>query len=74
MTIQESIKKSSASLAVFIVKEALFCTVYEESAWRFVHAIRPYKPVKKFIKKLGAEVVLLGFPKTELPGLRAIAS
>jgi hypothetical protein len=74
MEIREAIEKSCGSLSICIIKEALFCTVYEESAWRFVHAIRPYKPLKKLVKKIGAEVVSLGFPKTELPGLRAIAS
>jgi hypothetical protein len=48
--------------------------VYAKSAWRFVHAIRPYKPLKKLVKKIGAEVVLLCFSKTQLAGLCAMAS
>jgi hypothetical protein len=35
MNIEEAVAKSAESLTIFIVKEALFCNVYEESAWRF---------------------------------------
>jgi hypothetical protein len=31
------------------------------------------KTVKKFVKKLGAEVVSLGFPKLQLPAVQAWA-
>jgi len=57
MTIKDSIEKSVKPFTIFVVKEALFCTVYEQSAWRFAHAVRPNKSVKKFVKKLGSEVV-----------------
>jgi hypothetical protein len=73
MTIQESIEQSAEPLTIFIVKEALFCTVYEQSAWLFVHLVRPYKPVKKFVKKLAAEVVSMGFPKSQLQAIHSLA-
>ena len=62
--IYEAILKTSYPFTIFIVKEVLFCTVYERSAWRFAHKVRPYKPVKKHIKKLGREIVSLGFLKS----------
>ncbi len=71
--IDEAILKTSYPFTIFIVKEALFCTVYEQSAWRFAHAVKSYKPVKKFVKKLGAEVVSLGFPKSQLGSIQDIS-
>ena len=69
MGIQEAVAKSAESLTIFIVKEALFCNVYEESAWRFIELVKPYKPIKKRVKKLKMDVVSIGFPKSQLPGL-----
>jgi len=54
---------------IYIVKEALFCRVYEESAWRFYVQLRRYKPIVKHIKKISADVVSLGFPKSQLPAV-----
>ena len=69
MGIQEAVAKSAESLTIYIVKEALFCNVYEESAWRFIELVKPYKPIKKRVKKLNMDVVSIGFPKSQLPGL-----
>jgi hypothetical protein len=74
MTIQESISKSTEEVTIFIVKEALFCNVYEESAWRFSEFIKPYKPAKKTIKKLNMDVVSIGFPKSQLSSLLKVAT
>jgi hypothetical protein len=46
--------------------------VYEQSAWRFIELIKPYKPIKKRIKKLNMEVVSIGFPKSQLPAISEI--
>ena len=73
MTIKDSIEKSVKPFTIFVVKEALFCKVHEQSAWCFAHAVRPYKSVKKFVKKLGSEVVSLGFPKSQLDSIQAWA-
>jgi len=73
MTIEEAVAKSSESLILFIVKETLFCNVYEQSAWRFVELIKPYKPSKKCVKKLNMDVVSIGFPKSQLPAILEIA-
>lgn len=69
MRIDEAISKSSEPLTIFIVKDALFCNVYEESAWRFSEFIKPYKPTRKRVKKLNMDVVSIGFPKSQLPAL-----
>jgi hypothetical protein len=67
MTIDEAVTKSAENLTIFIVKEALFCNVYEQSAWRFIELIKPYKPIKKRVKKLNMDVVSIGFPKSQSP-------
>jgi hypothetical protein len=72
MNIEEAVAKSAENLTIFIVKEALFCNVYEESAWRFIALVKPYKPIKKRVKKLNMDVVSIGFPKSQLPGLLTI--
>jgi len=51
----------------------LFCNVYEESAWRFLEFVKPYKPTKKRVKKLNIDVVSIGFPKSQLPALLQVA-
>jgi hypothetical protein len=66
MGIQEALARSSESLTICVVKEALFCNVYEQSAWRFIEFIKPYKPIKKRVKKLDMEVVSIGFPRSQL--------
>ena len=73
MTIDEAVTKSAESLTIYIVKEALFCNVYEQSAWRFIELIKPYKPIKKRVKKLNMDVVSIGFPKLQLPAISEIA-
>jgi len=73
MNIEEAVEKSAESLTIYIIKEALFCNVYEESAWRFIELIKPYKPIKKRVKKLNMDVVSIGFPKLQLPAISEIA-
>ena len=74
MNIEEAVEKSAESLTIYIIKEALFCNVYEESAWRFIELIKPYKPIKKRVKKLNMDVVSIGFPKSQLPAILDIVS
>ena len=73
MTIDEAVTKSAESLTIYIAKEALFCNVYEQSAWRFIELIKPYKPIKKRVKKLNMDVVSIGFPKSQLTAISEIA-
>ncbi len=74
MDVSEIIRASGGPNCIYIVKEALFCKVYEESAWRFHAFIRPYKPVKKYVRKYGKELVTIGFPKSLLEGIVKVAS
>ncbi len=73
MTIEEAVVKSAENLTIFNVKEALFCNVYEESAWWFIELIKPYKPIKERVKKLNMDIVSIGFPKSQLPAIPEIA-
>ncbi len=63
MEISAAIAKSETDYTVFIVKETLFCKVYEKSAWRFNELIKPYKPIKKHIKKFTKDLLRLVFRK-----------
>ncbi|MBW6459767.1 MAG: hypothetical protein K0B08_04265 [Bacteroidales bacterium] len=70
MDVTEIIARSKEDKTILIIQEALFCKVYEESAWRFVHWLRPYKAIKKFVKKLNQEIVSIGFPKKALDTIK----
>jgi len=74
MNIREAIEKSCDRHTICIVKEALFCKVYEESAWRFVTFVKQNQPGSKYVKKVDMDVVSIGFPKTGLAGILAIAA
>lgn len=74
MEVSEIIGLSGEPNCIYIVKEALFCKVYEESAWRFHAFIRPFKPVKKFVKKYRKDIVTIGFPKSNLESILKTAS
>jgi len=69
MEIREAVEKSCGSLTICIIKEALFCKVYEESAWRFTTLLKPYKPICKFGKKCKWTWFRQGSP---LPGCRIL--
>jgi len=74
MEVSEIIGLSGEPDCIYIVKEALFCKVYEESAWRFHAFIRPFKPVKKFVKKYRKDIITIGFPKSNLESILKTAS
>ena len=61
MTITEKLQLLSFS-EVHFHKEGVFWTVYEQSAFA-VCKVKPYQPVKKFIKAVKQEVVSAGFPE-----------
>jgi hypothetical protein len=69
MEIEEAVKRSLDDGVIFIVKEALFCQAFEKSAWRFCAFLKPYKAVKKAVKKMKGEVVSIGFPMSQLPAI-----
>jgi hypothetical protein len=56
-----------------LFKQALFCKVYEESAWQFCMQIKAYKPIKQYIKKVRKEIVSIGFPVNVLENIINLA-
>lgn len=62
---------------IILHKEGLFWIAYERSAYRVFHDIKRFKPNKKYIKIVGAEVVSLGFPDkgaNPMVGLRIVST
>lgn len=51
---------------IVLYKERLFWIAYERSAYLFHTHVRPYRAQRKYIKKIGCEVVSLGFPDSVL--------
>ncbi len=59
--------------SIHLIRDRKFFQAYERSAFRFVKFLREYKVHHKFVKKIGADVVYLGFPDSVLENLRAEA-
>lgn len=55
---------------IHLIRDRKFFVAYERSAFRFVKLFRPYRVHGKFVKKVSAEVVYLGFPDTVLADLQ----
>lgn len=51
---------------IYLYREGLFWKAYEYSAYKFVHTVRAYHPLKKWMKGLGRDIVSLGFPDSVL--------
>lgn len=66
MTIAEKIEYATDKKIVTFFKEGLFYKCYNEDAMVFVQKIKEYKVSSKFIKSIGAEVLSLGFPVSEV--------
>ncbi|MDY0388459.1 MAG: hypothetical protein RBT65_15320 [Methanolobus sp.] len=58
---------------IVLFKQALFCKVYEESAWQFCMLIKAYKPIKQYVKKVKKEIVSIGFPVSVLANITSLA-
>lgn len=59
------IKQHSTQGGVLLLHEGLFWRGYEQSAY-MLHRMFGFKPTKKFIKRVGQEVVSVGFPMQSL--------
>ncbi|MCQ2106214.1 MAG: hypothetical protein MJZ26_10530 [Fibrobacter sp.] len=57
--------------SIHLIRDRKFFQTCERSAFRFVKFLREYKVHHKFVKKIGADVVYLGFPDSVLESLRA---
>ena len=64
MVISEKILHPSPR-EVRLYKEGVFWIAYEQSAF-VVSGVKTLKPTKKFVKKLGKEIVSVGFPASSL--------
>lgn len=72
MLIDEILSMESANESgIHLVRDRKFFQAYERSAHRFVKLLRAYRVHGKFVKKVSAELVYLGFPDTVLENLRA---
>ena len=66
MSIAEKIQVSADKNRFTLFKEGLFYKCYNEDAMVFTQKVRAYKVSTKFIKSVGAEVLSLGFPVSEV--------
>jgi hypothetical protein len=62
MEITKIIGLSNATGEIVIERQTLFCKAVEQSAWRFCLLLKPYLPVKQYVKKVGMPVVTIGLP------------
>lgn len=51
---------------IHLVRDRLFWQAWEKSAFHFIKLFRPYKVHSRFVQKISAEQVWLGFPKSNL--------
>ncbi len=64
MIISEKILHNSL-FEVRLYKEGIFWIAYEQSAY-IISCVKTLKPTKKLVKKLGKEVISVGFPDSSL--------
>lgn len=67
MTIAQIVESESGNTdRIHLYREGLFLKAYNRSAFLFQKYARSFKPVKKYYKSVGADVVMLGFPSANL--------
>ncbi len=66
MTLLEKVNNSLNTQAFTMYKEGLFYKCYNEDAMVFSQQVKNYKVNAKFVKSVGAEVLSLGFPMSEV--------
>ena len=66
MTLLEKVNNSVNIQAFTMYKEGLFYKCYNEDAMVFSQQVKNYKVNAKFVKSVGAEVLSLGFPMSEV--------
>ena len=66
MTVLEKTKNSINSTIFTLYKEGLFYKCFNEDAMIFSQRVKEYKVTAKFVKSVGAEVLSLGFPISEV--------
>lgn len=66
MTLLEKTKNSINSKVFTLYKEGLFYKCFNEDAMVFSQRVKDYKVTPKFVKSVGAAVLSLGFPVSEV--------
>ena len=66
MTLLEKTKNSAKGSIFTLYKEGMFYKCYNEDAMVFSQCVRAYKISVKFVKNVGAKVMSLGFPVSEV--------
>ena len=66
MTLLEKVKSSAKSKIISLCKEGLFYKCYNEDAMVFAKKVKMYNVNARFVKNVGAEVLSLGFPESEV--------
>lgn len=66
MGISEKLQCSSNIRTLKLFKEGLFYKCYNQDAMVFAKLVKPYRVSVKYIKSVGAEVLSLGFPASEV--------
>lgn len=57
--------KQQAATGILLLREGLFWRGYEQSAF-LLHRLFGFKPTRKFVKRVGQDVVSVGFPAQSL--------
>lgn len=66
MKIVDKIQISADKTMFTLFKEGLFYKCYNEDAMVFSQRVKNYKVTANFVKSVGAEVLSLGFPVSEV--------
>lgn len=66
-TISEIVSLEAANRdRIYLHLEGIFWKAYQRSAYLFVNEYNKYKILKKYVKAVKQEIVVLGFPQTQL--------
>lgn len=52
--------------SIYFYREGVFYKAYEQSAYLFVHHIKPFQVKKRYVKSVKREVISVGFPTNSL--------
>lgn len=68
MTIQEKLQaeQSRPDGTILFFGEGSFYKAYQESAWLACSLLHRFKAFRRFVRRVGCEVVYVGFPKSSL--------
>ena len=63
MTQKEIFEREKSNTGfIYLYREGIFWKAYEKSAFRLIREVVEFKPLKKYIKTIDAEIISVGFP------------